>query len=115
MDGAFDLRSDVKKDVPVFHLTGEITGDAEDLLMETYEKLDASGESRLLLDFKDTKYINSSGIAILIQLITTATEKGQKVEFSGMSSHFRKVMDIVGLTDFVRMYDTLEEALSSDG
>lgn len=114
MDSSFELRSDIRKDVPIFFLTGDITGEVEDVLMKSYDELKSADDSRLVLDFSNTKYINSSGIAILIQLITTATEKGQKVEFAAMSSHFRKVMDIVGLTDFVRMFDTLEEAISAD-
>ena len=31
--------------------------------------------------------------------------------FTGLSEHLKKVMDIVGLTDYVKIFDTIETAI----
>ncbi len=96
---------------PVIRLKGEITSEAEDALVGRYEEIPADRRARVILDFQETRYINSSGIAILIQLITRAADARNRIDFSSLSAHFRKVMEIVGLTDFVQIHASLPEAL----
>ena len=105
------IRHSLEKGIPVIHLAGEITSEAEEELLACYGSLPEDKLAHVVLDFHETRYINSSGIAILIQLITRAGDRKHKIEFSSLSPHFRKVMDIVGLTDFVRIHNTLADAL----
>ncbi|MCB1309255.1 MAG: STAS domain-containing protein [Leptospiraceae bacterium] len=114
-DNAFDANTDLSGAIPIIHLKGEITSDAEDVLLAAYESVPSDRKGRIILNFETTKYINSSGIAILIQLITRSSENEQKIEFINLSPHFRKVMDIVGLTDFVQIFDSLDDAIKQGG
>jgi anti-anti-sigma factor len=111
MADKFSIKYSVERGTPVIHLAGEITSDAEDALLQCYNAIPADALGHVVLDFHETKYINSSGIAILIQLITRASDNKNRVEFSSLNPHFRKVMDIVGLTDFVQIHNTLADAL----
>lgn len=97
---------------PILHISGEITSEADDEIMNSYNSIPEASRTRILLNFSETSYINSAGIATLISLITKASENSGKIEFAGLNSHFRKVMDIVGLTDFVVIHDSLEKALA---
>jgi anti-sigma B factor antagonist len=67
---------------PVIRLKGEITSEAEDALVSRYEEIPADRRARVILDFQETRYINSSGIAILIQLITRAADARNRIDFS---------------------------------
>ncbi|TGN21159.1 anti-sigma factor antagonist [Leptospira idonii] len=98
--------------LPVIHIAGEITSEAEEEIVQSYESIPSEKRSRVILNFTETSYINSAGIATLISLITKSSENQGKIEFAGLNSHFRKVMDIVGLTDFVLIHDSLQTALS---
>ena len=98
---------------PVLHIRGEFTQDMEKELEQQYDGIPAERRARVVLDFTDTQYINSSGIAILIALITRATDETATLEFAGLSPHFRKVMEIVGLDDFVAMHDNLDDAVEA--
>ncbi len=111
MASVFEISSGYEKNMPVIRLSGEITAEAEEDLVQTYEAIPSERRAKVVLDFNSTRYINSSGIAVLISLITRASDSGQKVEFCGLNPHFRKVMDIVGLTDFVQIHETLADAL----
>ncbi|MCC5813234.1 MAG: STAS domain-containing protein [Leptospira sp.] len=110
----FKIRVDLESggSVPILHITGEITSEADDEIMNAYNSVPEGSRTRVLINFSETSYINSAGIATLISLITKASENSGKIEFAGLNSHFRKVMDIVGLTDFVLIHDSLEKALS---
>lgn len=98
--------------VPIMHIIGEITSESDEPIMNSFQQIPESSRSRIILNFTETTYINSAGIAILINLITKASESSGKIEFAGLNPHFRKVMDIVGLTEFVIIHDNLEKALA---
>ena len=95
----------VKQDIQARHKKEELLG--------AYDRIPGERKNRVILHFSETRYINSSGIAILIGVINRANEVKGRVEFAGLSPHFRKVMDIVGLTDFVKVYDSLQDALQA--
>ena len=75
MAALFQLTTSTKKEIPLIHISGEITSEAEDELVQCYNDIPREKKDRVILDFSDTKYINSAGIAILIGLITKATDK----------------------------------------
>ena len=102
-----------KNAIPVIYIEGEITSEADEEIVNCYASIPSGKKERVLIDFSKTAYINSAGIATLISLISKASENQGKIEFSGLNSHFRKVMDIVGLTDFVLIHDTLDHALKA--
>ena len=77
------------------------------------EILEKNPSDNLIMNFEKTKYINSSGIASLISIIQNSNERNVKISFVGMSSHFQKVMDIVGIIDFIEIYHTNDEALEN--
>ncbi len=108
---AFQVALAYEEVIPVLHISGEITSESEEELLAAYDGIPTDKRQRVILHFGNTRYINSSGIAILIGVINRATESQGKVDFAGLSPHFRKVMDIVGLTDFVRVFDSLADAL----
>ena len=67
----------------------------------------------ILLDFSGVDYINSSGIALVIQLLIEASNSGQKVYAFGLSAHFTKVFTMVGITKYANLYATQAEALAA--
>jgi len=113
MAALFQIQFSREKDLPVIHISGEITSEAEEELTQAYNNIPIQERTRVILDFQNTRYINSSGIAILIGMITRASDHKQKIEFSSLNPHFRKVMDIVGLTEFVQIHDSLIDALKA--
>ena len=68
---------------------------------------------KLIINFEKTKYINSSGIATLINIIQDSNERKGSISFVGMSDHLRKVMDIVGISDFVRICASNKDAATA--
>ena len=96
--------------VPVIYLEGDITTFSDATINNAFSKLTSSGVSCIVMDFSATRYINSAGIAILVSLVTETEKLRGKLHFSGLAPHYRRVMDIVGITEYVALFDTAAQA-----
>src|SRR5208282_476345 len=96
---------DGKDSVPitVLRFAGDITSTSQAAVLGTYQGLPETSK-RILLDFSKVEYLNSSGIALIIQLLYAASQKGQKVQTFGLTPHFQKVFTMVGITKYTKIY-----------
>ena len=66
---------------------------------------------KILLKFDKDAYINSGGIAVLIQILANTKRNNQQISITGLSDHFKKIFHMVGITKFAKIYDSVENAL----
>jgi anti-anti-sigma factor len=99
--------------VAVLRFEGDIASTSKDAVLGTYQALPKETTKLILLDFSKVEYINSSGIALVIQLMIEAANAGQKVYAFGLSAHFTKVFTMVGITKYAGLFATQAEALSA--
>lgn len=100
-----------RNDVTILEVPGDVTIFSESLLNQAYAYACADGASKIMLKFAADAYINSGGIALLIQLLAQARKNQQQVGITGLSEHFKKIFNMVGITKFAKIYGTLDEAL----
>lgn len=112
MDSEVKVLMDRKDDVTILNMEGDITSFAEEEILSHFNEGLDGGAQKFLLDFSSVEYINSSGIAIIIQLLSSARKKDAKVLCCGLSPHFQKVFEMVGLKKYTEMYDSSEEAIT---
>jgi anti-sigma B factor antagonist len=99
--------------VTVLRYTGDISSASRDTVLGTYATLDPSLHKRLLLDFVKVDYLNSSGIALVIQLLIEAGKAGQQVAICGLTPHFTKVFTMVGIAKYATLYPNEGAALAA--
>lgn len=99
--------------VKVLCFEGEIDGNSKESILGAYQSLPKQTTLLILLDFTGVDSINSSGVALIIQLLIESSNSGQKVALYGLSPHYAKVFSIVGITKFTDIYSTQAEALAS--
>lgn len=99
--------------VCIFSFKGDITSTAKEGILSAYHGLDGSA-SHLLLDFTGVDYINSSGIAIIIEMLLEASKSGkQSVGIFGLSPHFNKVFTMVGINKYAALHADEKAALAA--
>ncbi|MBI3801487.1 MAG: STAS domain-containing protein, partial [Deltaproteobacteria bacterium] len=76
-----------------------------------YQQASVGGTKNLVLCFDKDGYINSGGIAILIGIAAESREKGQCIRLTGLSPHFQKIFDMMGLTKYMQIFPSEETAL----
>ena len=98
--------------VAVLAFNGDIASTSKDAILDAYRGLDG-GTARILLDFSHAEYINSSGIAVIIQLLLEASKGGKHtVGIFGLSPHFNKVFTMVGVAKYATLSPNEATALS---
>jgi len=100
-------------DVTLFDIKGDVTAFSEPFLKEAYKNANDEGANKILLKFEESAYINSGGIAVLIQLLAETKKNNQQIRITGLSEHFKKIFNMVGITKFAKIHNTVEEALES--
>ena len=98
--------------VAVLRFEGDIASTSKEAVLGLYQSLSKEDSKLILLDFTRVDYINSSGIAIVIQLLIEAANSGQKIAAFGLSAHFTKVFTMVGITKYANLHATEAEALA---
>ena len=99
--------------VTVLRYSGDISSASREPVLGTYSTLDARAHRRLLLDFARVEYLNSSGIALVIQLLMEAGKAGQLVAICGLTPHFNKVFNMVGIPRYATLYPDEGAALAA--
>ena len=99
--------------VSVLAFAGDISSASKDAILAAYHGLNGAS-SNVLLDFTGVDYINSSGIAIIIQILLEASKAGSgTVGIFGLSAHFQKVFTMVGVNKYASMYGDEAAALAA--
>jgi anti-anti-sigma factor len=102
-------------DVTVLDIIGDITAFSESSLSDAYGSSTEAGAKRLLLKIDNEAYINSGGIAVLIQVLALTKRNGQTIGITGVSEHFKKIFNMVGITKFANIFDSVDHALEQMG
>jgi len=98
------VKSPAGHPVTVLRFEGDIASTSKEAVLGTYQGLPKESTKLVLLDFTKVEYINSSGIALVIQMLIEAANSGQKVYAFGLSPHFTKVFTMVGITKYAGLF-----------
>jgi len=108
-----DIRLEIQGDVTIMDIKGDITAFSDPFLNTAYQEANNQGARKIVLQSHKDAYINSGGIALLIQLLAQTKRNDQRVVIAGISDHFKKIFGMVGITKFAPICDTREDALQS--
>lgn len=99
----------------ILHTRGYINNvGGEEIAARAYELID-DGVTRLLLNLRETKIVNSIGISILIEIIEKVVEKGGKIGFCCLTPVIEKTFQIMGLAQYAQIYSSEEAAIRELG
>jgi anti-anti-sigma factor len=98
--------------VTILAFSGDISSTSKEAILAAYQGVGA-GVSKILLDFSSVDYVNSSGIAIFIQMLLEANKSGSRtIGIFGLSAHFQKVFTMVGINKYADLYPNDAAALA---
>ena|SRR5487761_2444350 len=108
------FRADVRgtRELATIELHGDIAVAAEAGLRGAYDAAATLDASVVLLDFADAAYINSTGIALIVRLLTDARRDHREIRAYGISPHYVQIFRITRLSDYMRIFD---DAAAAEG
>ena len=107
----FDYKSTKSKGIYSFVLYGELIdrNQATQMLAEIDSSIDA-GDNKILLNLVDLKYINSSGLNVLINILTKARKSGGDVAICNVNKKITELLVITKLNSVFNVSDSVEKA-----
>lgn len=93
----------------------DVTAQTRETAYNAYNQLARARIKTLGLNFEGSDYLNSAGIGLVISLVEDATQAGRTVYAYGLSSHYRKLFSMVGLTERITLVMSEAEMLERCG
>ena len=112
-DTRFEAQVRRHGDVTVVSMSGDVDAAAEAGLSAAYEQAATGRPRRVLLNFDDVRYINSTGLALIVATLAKARVAGIEVAACGLSDHYRHVFEITRLADFITMFSDEGSAVAA--
>lgn len=98
-------------DVTVCSLSGEININTSPDLRKVFDDIITKKAAKVALDLKDVSYIDSSGLATLIEMLRRMKKYDGKLRLCNLSDKIRSLFEITKLVKLFEMFNTEEEAL----
>jgi len=107
----FDYSITAEERYELVSLSGELIdrNQANDLLHEMNELIE-SGRTRYVFDLGGLRYLNSSGLNVLINLLTKARKAGGEVAIANVSKKVNELLLITKLNTVFAVSGSVEEA-----
>jgi anti-anti-sigma factor len=66
-----------------------------------------------MLNFTRVRYINSTGIALIVSLLARTRKANRQLAVYGLSDHYQEIFHITRLADFLSIFPDETSALSA--
>jgi anti-sigma B factor antagonist len=97
-------------DVAVVTLRGEIDLNHSPKLRSFFQSKIQAKLNKLLLDFTEVKYIDSSGLATLVEYYQGSRSFSGKIALASLSPRVKSVFELVRLSEIFQIYTSVDEA-----
>jgi len=106
-----NFKFDQVDDLMVIQFEGDLIGeeDGPEIIESVNDSLN-NNITKCIIDITKVKYINSSGIGVLITVLTKFRNKGGEVVLVNPSEHVQKLLVITKLNAIFTVSDDLSEA-----
>ena len=98
----------------VIKLKGNIMGGPDGAkLHDTLHELKESGKKNVVVDLSKVKFMNSSGLGMLISGMTTMRNSGGDLRLANAADRIQSLLIITKLITVFKHYDSVDEAAKS--
>jgi anti-sigma B factor antagonist len=98
----------------VIELKGNVLGGPEaNEYSDTIKKFLSEGKKNIVIDLGEVKFMNSSGLGMLISGLTTVNKENGKLKLANVEEKIHSLLVITKLVTIFESYASVEEALAS--
>jgi anti-anti-sigma factor len=103
---------EAENDVLIIHLKGKIISETDTVdLEQEFGKLLNQNLNKVIIDIEKLTHINSTGIGMMIKMITKSRILGGDLVVIGLNGNVAKIFDIAKLDEVFTLYSDKTEAL----
>jgi len=105
---------DERYNAVVMTLKGNVMGGPDGAkLHETLHELKDGGKKNIVVDLSKVKFMNSSGLGMLISGMTTMRNSGGDLRLAKVADRIQSLLVITKLITVFKHYDSVDEAVDS--
>lgn len=105
---------DGKNDSKIVSFVGDLdTTNVNAIVDELLKLVNESGVKNIVGDFEELRYVNSTGIGVLLHFNKIVKDKGGDFILANLNDNVYEIMNIIGATAVLEIYDSLDDALGS--
>ncbi|HZY43109.1 MAG TPA: STAS domain-containing protein [Anaerolineae bacterium] len=101
------------KHVTVVTVVGRVDSATAPELEKKLHDLIEGNASQLILDLKQTEYMSSAGLRVLVSSLKLAKKNNGDLRLAQISTRVQEVLDLAGLTPVFHIHPDLVEAVGS--
>ena len=109
----FNFSLSEQQSCTILSLEGELIEKNQAIdLLKKMDELIASGKTKIAINLANLKYMNSSGLNTMIQLLTKSRNEGGEVVICNMNKKINELLLITKLNTLFKVVETEAEAIS---
>lgn len=97
----------------IIRFVGDLDATNVETVLERICNLFNEGKLHIVADFKKLRYVNSTGLGILLHLSKSAREKNGSFKIANVNENVYEIIEIIGATSLLEIYDSVDEALAT--
>jgi anti-sigma B factor antagonist len=98
----------------IFDVSGDIDfANSREVRQSVLQEIQESRTARVMVNLSQVRYIDSSGVASLVEALKASRDVGSRFILFGLSTSAREVMQLSRLIKVFEIYDNEEQALAS--
>lgn len=98
--------------VAILELSGEIDINTSPEVRKAFDRLIKNEEKKILLNFDQVGYVDSSGLATMVEMLQRLKRYGGLLRLSNLSEKIKGLFEITKLDRLFSIFPVEEEALS---
>jgi anti-sigma B factor antagonist len=113
IQNAVEIRKSEESGASILHVEGEIDLHGSPALREELHSFIDAKAPVLVVDLSGVKYIDSSGLATLVEYVRDCKPFGGKIALFGLQPKVKMVFELVRLNELFSITDTKDSALAA--
>lgn len=108
------IKEKVEQNVAILSISGNMMGGSDtDALHEKIKSLIDDGVTKVVIDLKGVKWMNSSGLGSLMACYGSLSKVKGKLKLANVAEKVKSIFMITQIIKFFDTYETVERALAS--
>jgi anti-anti-sigma factor len=104
---------DGRSNTKIIEFDGDLDSTNVESTLDKVNTIYGEGVANIIADFSKLRYVNSTGLGILLHISKTAKTNRWTFKIAKVNDNVFEIIEIIGANTLLDIYDTIEDALSS--
>ena len=107
------IKQEQKNDILVCYVIGEIDINTSPQVKKAFDKIIGDKKEKIIVNLKDVSYVDSSGLATLVEILKGLRTYGGKLKLTNLSTKIKSLFEITKLEKLFDIVPEEEEAVEA--